>query len=663
MGLRTVRCMRWFLAAGVLGALAAALVLAGAGGLRSEAQDGVHTVVLRQGEAGYTGCTDVRISANRPDTNFADGELILGESGRINTLIRFDVSSIVPYAIVEEATLGLQVSNHGQNVPSIVCGAYPVSRTWDEVQATWNQASTGHAWGTPGCNDTLTDRSAVPAGVTTVTTPAWYTWDVTSVVQRWIAEPEGNHGLLLSQLNPEVLGEADTRESEYPGIDVRPSLTIKYRLVPPTPTPYRTPLHLPCQNQVKADDVQVVFQKGADYEGVQDTWLAFDDRETFNDQEWYIHIGYRSHDSGLIRFDVSSIPRGSTVVCGVLGLYAERWSGGPLEIGAYQVRRASVIPQASWTWASAGMAWAQGGCNGTADRSPAAHDTVVVDHILDWYYFDLTSLVDDWVNGRSDNLGLSLQQVGEFDPDTVWFTSSEDGEFAKRPMLAIFYRLPSGPSATRTASPTATRTTTAVATATRTATPGASTTVILQVGADGYVASSDARISSMAPSVNYGAANLRVGNARRLASLVRFDLGSRVPAGATIKSATLSVFGYYRDGSTAVDTGAYAVYRLWEEHEATWISARALVPWDQPGCESAVTDRAATVSDHTMMGLPGWYSFLVTDDVQRWLDAPANNNGWLLRAISDQATVVYFYSAEHNQANLRPKLQITYTLP
>jgi hypothetical protein len=78
----------------------------------SHAQEGSRTVTFRQGEAGYLGCADTRISEERPTTNLGDGELIIGMKGRVATLIRFDVSSIPSNAIVQEATLGLFVYNY-----------------------------------------------------------------------------------------------------------------------------------------------------------------------------------------------------------------------------------------------------------------------------------------------------------------------------------------------------------------------------------------------------------------------------------------------------------------------------------------------------------------------------------------------------------------------
>jgi hypothetical protein len=83
-------------------------------GTHSKAQGYVRTTVFREGERGYTGCADTRISAEHPYTNFGDKELVLGMRGRAGVLIRFDVSRLPSHAIVQQATLGLYVHNVGQ---------------------------------------------------------------------------------------------------------------------------------------------------------------------------------------------------------------------------------------------------------------------------------------------------------------------------------------------------------------------------------------------------------------------------------------------------------------------------------------------------------------------------------------------------------------------
>lgn len=204
---------------------------------------GVRMETFQQGVNGYAGCDDTRISENYPDTNFGEGELILGEKGGIGTLIRFDLSSIPSYATILESTLQLYVSNYGQRAPEpIICASYPVKRTWREMEATWTKATSLDHWGLAGCNDIHSDRSPTPTDQQSLyEIDRWYSWDVTSAVRGWIQFPATNKGILLQQTNPDVGGEYDIRESEYPGPQVRPRLLVRYLLATPTPTNTQTP--------------------------------------------------------------------------------------------------------------------------------------------------------------------------------------------------------------------------------------------------------------------------------------------------------------------------------------------------------------------------------------------------------------------------------------
>jgi len=418
--------------------------------------------------------------------------------------------------------------------------------------------------------------------------------------------------------------------------------------------------------------VLAVLQQGVGYDGAEDTTLNFDDRDTRYANEWFIRLGYRRHYSGLIKYDVSSIPQGSRIICAALTLFAERWSGGPLEVGAYNVKRENSISEATWTWATSLIPWQMGGCNGPDDRSQTPESVVTVQNILTWWDLDLTRVVDGWVNGWLPNHGVSLQAISELDTDTVWFASSDDVTIANRPKLVILYVPPSGPTPTRTrtltptVTRTPTRTSTAMPTPTRTSTatptPGAPRTDTFQNGLGGYAGCSDTRLSAEAPDANFGSSDLKVGARQRLATLISFDLSS-IPSNATIQSALLSVYGYSREGSGTFDVDIYAVRRPWREDEATWNRATSLDVWGLPGCNSTFSDRAGARSDHVVIGSPGWYTWSVRNDVQRMVSQPGTNEGWLLRQSAEVPGVLAMRSSEYQALSSRPKLVVTYTTP
>lgn len=641
---------------------------------RSAAQADQRVVIFRQGLAGYTGCSDTRISEENPNTNFGNQDLILGMRGRISTLIRFDVSAIPSNAVIQGAALSIYVANYGQRgSEASINAAYVVSRTWEEMQATWYKATNLDYWGLPGCNSTSNDRSSVPLSSQPIYNIGWYTWTVTSAVQRWVQDPASNRGVMLRQTNTSVGGEYDIRQSEFPGLEMRPCLIVTYTLSTPTPTPTSTlpgtPTPLPCMGTPETGAVLAVLQQGMGYNGTEDTFLSFDERETSFAGEWYIHVGYKRKDSGLLKFDLSGIPRGSRVICAALSLFAERWSGGPLAVGAYYVKRENSIPAATWTWATSLMPWQMGGCNGPDDRSQMPASVTTVTNIYTRYSWDLTQLVDDWVNGKLSNFGVSLQAMEELDQDTVWFTSSEDVPVANRPILVVLYVPPAGPTFTPTA--TAMRTATLTATPTRTSTPTRTpsltstpgmTIVTFQNGLNGYSGCYDTRISSESSTLNFANSDLKVGARQHLATLISFDL-SNIPGNATVISATLSVYSYQREGSGSFGVDIYAVRRPWIEDQATWNTATSSVAWGLPGCNSTFSDRAEMRSDGVSVGATGWYTWSVRDDVQRIVNQPGTNAGWLLRQSTELPGALYMHSSEHTTTSQRPKLSVAYSVP
>jgi hypothetical protein len=201
------------------------------------------TLILQQGVDGYAGCVDTRISKEVPNANFGEDELVLGMKGDVGALVRFDVSGLPSWTTIREATLSMYVHNYGErDLAASICAAYPIYRTWDEMKATWHKATDSDDWGVPGCNDPVSDRSPTALDDQAIyDADHWYVWDVTSAVRNWVRDGASNKGVLIQQTNAEVGGEYDVRSSEYPGPETRPYLTIRYELIPPTPTNTPTP--------------------------------------------------------------------------------------------------------------------------------------------------------------------------------------------------------------------------------------------------------------------------------------------------------------------------------------------------------------------------------------------------------------------------------------
>ncbi|MGE0708749.1 MAG: DNRLRE domain-containing protein [Planctomycetota bacterium] len=143
-------------------------------------------------------------------------------------------------------------------------------------------------------------------------------------------------------------------------------------------------------------------------------------------------------------------------------------------------------------------------------------------------------------------------------------------------------------------------------------------------------------------------------------SLVRWDISGFVPPGCVVTEARIRLYVDPDDPGPA--SPIYELLKPWTESGATW-SSTGTVNWQSGGAGGA-TDRGSTL----LGNLPGSSGFQeVTLNaagvamVQRWADDPSTNNGVILLGVSSDG--VNFGSRDDADATLRPRLQVSYTLP
>ncbi|MCA9291201.1 MAG: DNRLRE domain-containing protein [Phycisphaerales bacterium] len=168
------------------------------------------------------------------------------------------------------------------------------------------------------------------------------------------------------------------------------------------------------------------------------------------------------------------------------------------------------------------------------------------------------------------------------------------------------------------------------------------------------------------------------GGGLRRRAVIAFDVAAAVPSGAIVTSASLTM--------TCVQTNAgprvVTLHRLeadWGEGtsfgfggfgaastpgDATWL--HTFYPdlfWAEPGGDFA--DDASTQTTVNSIATYTWESTAATvEDVQGWLDDPAQNYGWI--AVGDestQMTVKRFASREWTVPAERPLLTLDYEMP
>ena len=143
-------------------------------------------------------------------------------------------------------------------------------------------------------------------------------------------------------------------------------------------------------------------------------------------------------------------------------------------------------------------------------------------------------------------------------------------------------------------------------------------TAILQDGAS-YSGTRDTYMYSWHNTLNFGSYTfLRSSPGQGFTPIIKFAIfqseGGPVPDGATIQSATLSL---YKDSYYSATFKAYRLLKDWKENEATWNRAKIGLNWASGGAYGSGTDIAATADGQFTAGFnPGvWVNINVKPSV------------------------------------------------
>lgn len=426
-----------------------------------------------------------------------------------------------------------------------------------------------------------------------------------------------------------------TRSTTTPTLT--PSATPTFTSVAPTATPTPSPTHAATGAEnapVVADTTLDLYQPGTNFGSSSELGVVEDSRQEI-----------------LLRFDLSSIPAGAVIVNARLHLYTtQRSAVDTINAAVYAVKRHWEEPQATWGLASLTEPWGLGGANDTTTDRRAAPESTTVLFSLGWATWDVTALVQGWMDGSLPNEGVLVRGEEGIHPYVRYVAASkEHSDASKRPYISISYFIPT---------PTPTPTPIYTYTPTPTSVP---TVVVFQRGLNGYTGVKDTSPDGWNPDVTHGAEDslwLRADGARR--ALIDFDL-SAIPPYAIIQQATLSVWGtYIYPAGQSLPISLYKVLREWDEAEATWNRARAGEPWATPGGDFNPTPAAVqSVSKANI-----WVDFDVTSLVSQWVQNPSQNHGILLMGPGLGNTYLKLASSEYTVSpGARPKLQIVFQLP
>lgn len=144
---------------------------------------------------------DTYINGWMPNTNYgADSRLTVRSGGVKSPLLKFDLSSIGSDATFVSAELKMHYMGYDSGPRNMTVQVHALKRDWDQGAANWLYATAADMWGVPGAGDTASDVEATPVASVVLKPAATTTqvlFDVTDLVQKWVAGDMPNFGLLL----------------------------------------------------------------------------------------------------------------------------------------------------------------------------------------------------------------------------------------------------------------------------------------------------------------------------------------------------------------------------------------------------------------------------------------------------------------------------------
>lgn len=190
---------------------------------------------------------------------------------------------------------------------------------------------------------------------------------------------------------------------------------------------------------------QVTLQQNLNgYIGVKDTRVSFyDPNINFGNDTKMLILGGSENVKALVRFDLSSIPASAVISSATLSLYnyshQPSINGGTVSV--HPVTKPWAETQATWHIYSTGNSWAAAGMQAGGDYITGSQASIAIDTSINvWRNFDVTAMVQQWVNGAVANNGFVVRS-STYGVKPHFYSSNYLSDISLRPKLTVIYRL------------------------------------------------------------------------------------------------------------------------------------------------------------------------------------------------------------------------------
>jgi hypothetical protein len=337
-------------------------------------------------------------------------------STNARSLMQFDLTSIPTNAVIQSATLNLYC-NTTSAITQLHSGSNAsflrrIITSWQENTVTWNtQPST-----------TTVDQ--VTLGASTSNNQNYLNIDLKSMVSAWVADANGNYGLMLQLQNESIYRSVILASSDHGDSTKRPLLTVTYTMPTTGPTDCITIV----PNAATGKDAMIELRNST-------VNSNFGNNVDFATWSWTL-TGEPTITRSFIEFQLPTLPQGATMTSAKLSLKCNTTSSIPqLHSGA----NSSILKRITGTWNESTVTWNN---QPVTTNNNQVFLNASTSNTQDYNDIEIIGLVNDAKAANQTAIGLSLSLVDENDYRSLIFASSDHADAAKRPSLKICFTLP-----------------------------------------------------------------------------------------------------------------------------------------------------------------------------------------------------------------------------